>query len=258
MVSGFIMSKDSTYRILDGENFRVEPVITRAFLRDVVDPVDALELVLVEPESRRTSAATTAAGTTATGNAEEGAARGKKNTKVDIQWRRPDFLVMVRFFSREGWTRGTLSFNLDSKQPILLVELKIDVYCHVYDEKDFAPRRNVFEEIRKAVPQVLLQAQFAFSEYPALEKIHALIAVGTFCCDFSVSRARLPSLKETGLLFEPAKKGGPKTNAEDFLGYAEGMSKVYHIMNRDGTDFSTGFKRAWAAARSIHSQLKSY
>jgi len=133
----------------------------------------------------------------------------------------------------------------------------MDESCHLYDETDLEPHNDVILAIDNTIPQVLTQAQFVFSELPDQKKVHALIAVGTFCRDFSISKERIPSLSEAGLLFSTKRKLSEK-RIKELIGLVDGLSEAYHILNKKGIDFSDGFKKAWDAARSPYPELKNY
>jgi len=100
----------------------------------------------------------------------------------------------------------------------------MDESCHLYDETDLEPHNDILA-IDNTIPQVLTQAQFVFSELPDQKKVHALIAVGTFCRDFSISKERIPSLSEAGLLFSTKRKLSEK-RIKELIGLVDGLSEA--------------------------------
>lgn len=106
--------------------------------------------------------------------------------------------------------------------------------------------------------QVLRQAQFLFAEFPDTgDKIHAIIAVGTFCMDFSILKEKLPGVDFDDAAYDP--KGTIQSNFKDLRQYLGGYSnKPYHILNQDRNGFHSTFIRAWGKARNVSPQFKLY
>lgn len=143
--------------------------------------------------------------------------------------------------------------------PILLFELKFDALCFKVDDEVLNEKTSIRVErmVIDTIPQVLLQAQHFFSEYPdAGETIHAIIAVGTFCQDFSISKSRLPPLSQ-GRLFDPKKYLRIGRILELGL-YAEEKSEPYFILNKAKTEFHPSFIRAWSKARKVCTSFQRY
>lgn len=171
-------------------------------------------------------------------------------------WKRPDWLIIGRLFSARG--RGSrMTLEVAIERPLLIFELKMDPNGTVVgdlrpgEEPDM---KHIRRTISRAIPQVLQQAQYLFSEFPDCgDSVHAIIAVGTFCQDFSVSRTQLPQ----GRLYDPSKylSVGRIRELEQ---YAENLTEPYHILNKDRTGFHENFLKAWSNARKVSTAFKYY
>lgn len=182
----------------------------------------------------------------------------KSDQDSNTKWRRPDWLVIGRIFVKLGQTPETM--GLQAKRPILLFELKNDPRAEQIGDVRAGEEPNtshVSALVASTIPQVLQQAQFVFSEFgDAGDTIHAIIAVGTFCQDFSISRSRLPPLSKDSPIFDP--KDTSQKRIEDLETYAENMTDPYHILNKDRSGFHPKFLDAWGKARKVCNEFESY
>ncbi|KLO14837.1 hypothetical protein SCHPADRAFT_889000 [Schizopora paradoxa] len=178
--------------------------------------------------------------------------------KPVAKWKRPDYLVMGRIFEV---IRGVSERKLGIKRPLLLVELKRD------------PKKGLIAFVKAGeepnaehVPglafvtllQVLKQAQFVFAEFPdAGDKIHAIIAVGTFCMDFTILKDKLPEVDHDDAEYDP--RGTIQDNFGNLREYVENVSdRPYHILNKNRDGFHPKFLAAWEKARDVSPEFLHY
>lgn len=127
-------------------------------------------------------------------------------------WRRPDWLVIGRTFAPNNGTASSMEAALLLKRPILILEVKEDPSNPEIGDVEPGQILNmdhIHELVIQAIPQVLEQAQFIFKDSTnAGETIVAIIAIGTFCQDFTIQKSTLPPIAwETDPSYNPRANG---------------------------------------------------